>query len=125
MWRQYNPNPTGNKAGDCAVRAICKATGKPWEEVYIEICMRGLMYGDWGSNNSVWGSYLRDMGFVREPVPCDRDCTVESFAAEHPKGTYILALSGHTVTIENGDWFDSWDSGQCVPIFYWIKKREE
>ena len=32
-WEYYNPNPAGNRVGDCAVRAICKATGLDWEAV--------------------------------------------------------------------------------------------
>ena len=30
----FNPNPAGQKVGDCTVRAIAKATGKSWDEVY-------------------------------------------------------------------------------------------
>lgn len=126
MWRIYNPNPTGTRAGDCAVRAICMATGKPWEDVYMDICVRGLRYGDWGSANHIWGSYLRDLGYERVALPSDcPDCyTVESFAAEHPDGTYILALSGHVVTVKDGDWYDTWDSGQSVPLYFWKKKED-
>ena len=25
-WIEYNPNPRGNRVGDCAIRAIAKAT---------------------------------------------------------------------------------------------------
>lgn len=125
MWRPYNPNPYGTRAGDCAVRAICKATEKPWEDVYMELCLTGLRFGDWGSANNVWGSYLHDLGYERIALPSEcPDCyTVESFAEEHPRGTYILALSGHVVTMENGDWYDTWDSGQCTPLYYWRKKE--
>lgn len=27
----FNPNPAGQKVGDCTVRAIAKATGKSWD----------------------------------------------------------------------------------------------
>jgi len=27
----YNPNPDGNRVGDCTVRALCKATGHDWD----------------------------------------------------------------------------------------------
>lgn len=122
MWRPYNPNPYGTRAGDCAVRAICMATGQPWEDIYMDLCLRGLKHGDWGSNNSIWGSYLRDNGYERIALP--DDCTVERFAEEHPHGTFILALSGHVVTVVDGDWYDTWDSGQCSAMYYWRKKEE-
>ncbi len=125
MWRQYNPNPYGARAGDCAVRAICKATGKTWEDVYMDLCLMGLRFGDFGSANSVWGAYLRENGYERVAIPSDDpDCTVERFAAEHPNGTFILALSGHVVTLQDGCWHDTWDSGQCPVIYYWIKKED-
>ena len=54
----FNPNPAGQKVGDCTVRAIAKATGKSWDEVYIGLCLQGLIMGDLPSANSVWGAYL-------------------------------------------------------------------
>ena len=44
------------------------------------------------------------------------------FAAEHPSGTYILALSGHVVCVMDGDYYDTWDSGGEVPLYYWRKE---
>ena len=36
-FKPYNPNPCGCRVGDCTVRAICKATGLPWEQVYCAL----------------------------------------------------------------------------------------
>nr|DAZ20368.1 MAG TPA: hypothetical protein [Caudoviricetes sp.] len=41
-WEYYNPNPAGNRVGDCAVRAICKATGFDWETVFYRINDTGM-----------------------------------------------------------------------------------
>ena len=65
----FNPNPTGQKVGDCTVRAIAKATGKSWDEVYIGLCLQGLIMGDLPSANSVWSAYLRQQGFTRNVIP--------------------------------------------------------
>lgn len=35
MWKLYNPNPAGRATEDCTIRAIAKATGKSWDEVYV------------------------------------------------------------------------------------------
>ena len=38
----YNANPKEKFTGDCVVRAICTALGKPYEEVYrelLELCL--------------------------------------------------------------------------------------
>jgi hypothetical protein len=71
------------------------------------------------SANHVWGRYLRDNGFHRQII--EDDCTVEDFCRDHPKGTYILAIDGHVVCAVDGFYYDSWDSGQEIPIFYWTR----
>jgi len=36
--------------------------------------------------------------------------------------THILALSGHVVCVMDGDYYDTWDSGGEVPLYYWRKE---
>ena len=38
---------------------------------------------------------------------------------DNPYGRYILATGEHVVAIENGDYYDTWDSGDEIPIYYW------
>lgn len=123
----FNPNPAGQKVGDCTVRAIAKATGKSWDEVYIGLCLQGLIMGDLPSANSVWGAYLRQHGFTRNVMPntCPDCYTVGRFADEHPRGTYILALSGHVVCVQDGTIYDSWNSENEIPLYYWVKETED
>ena len=120
----FNPNPEGKQVGDCTVRAIAKATGKSWDETYVGLCLQGLKMGDMPSANSVWGAYLRQQGFTRNVVPntCPDCYTVEEFARDHPHGMYVLALSSHVVCVKDGKYFDSWDSGKEIPLFYWEKE---
>ena len=125
MWVEYNPNPEGNKTIDCTVRAITKATGKDWEDVYIQLCLHGLVLGDMPNKNYVWGSYLKSQGFKRYIIPDEcPDCyTVADFADDHPLGTFVLALSGHVVAVSQGDYYDSWDSGREIPLYYWTRSE--
>ena len=120
----YNPNPNGKNVGDCVIRAISKATNMDWESVYTGICVTGYFMCDMPSANCVWGAYLRYNGFVRDVVPneCPECYSVADFAREHPQGTYILALTGHVVCVKDGDWYDSWDSGDKIPMYYWERK---
>lgn len=117
-YRHYNPNPSKSRVGDCTVRAICKATGKTWKQVYAALCAHGFMRCDMPSANHVWGAYLRSQGFHKHPID---DYTVEEFCAEHPTGTYILAIDGHVVCAVDGFYHDSWDSGQEIPMYYWAR----
>lgn len=124
MWIQFNPNPNGSRVGDCVIRAICKLTGKTWEEVYAGVAVEGFLFGDMPSSNSVWGSYLKRLGYRREVVPdtCPACYTVKQFCADHPTGSFLLSLSGHAVTVEDGNYYDTWDSGDEIPIYYWTKE---
>ena len=122
---KYNPNPARNKVGDCTVRAITKAMDSTWEQVYAGLTAYGFMCRDMPSANIVWGRYLRQNGFKRYLVD-DKDMdlyTVNDFCIDHPNGTYILAIDGHVVCVTDGYYYDSWDSGDEIPIYYWIKEQ--
>lgn len=124
MFKKYNPNPSGNwRAGDCVIRAITKATGKDWNKVYAELSVYGYQYGDWGNSNGVWDAYLRDQGFSRAVVPnsCPTCFTVADFCEEFPKGNFILATGKHAVAVSDGDYYDTWDSGREMPIYYYYQ----
>ena len=41
MFIRYNANPQGKNVGDCTVRAISKALGKEWGEVYTGLGLEG------------------------------------------------------------------------------------
>lgn len=120
-----NPNPRGKSVGDCTVRAISIALNQPWKKTYLDICLKGLEMCDMPSANAIWSSYLRDKGFVRHIIPHELglEYTVSDFAADNPKGTYILALDGHVVCVKNSKYYDTWDSGNGFPLYYW--SREE
>lgn len=126
MWKHFNSNPNGARVGDCVIRAVSKALDKTWEDTYLELCMKGLELSDLPSANHVWGAYLKDKGFKRYVIPdtCPECYTVKDFCNEHPEGTYILALTSHVICIKSGCYFDTWDSGDEVPIFYWKEEKQ-
>lgn len=49
---------------------------------------------------------------------CPNCITVADFAHDHPKGIYILGPTEHAVVVMNGDWYDTWDSGNAIPTYY-------
>ena len=126
MYVSYNANSEGNKSSDCTVRAIFMALNQPWEATYAGVAVEGMRMLDMPSANAVWGSYLRKKGFVREILPntCPDCYTVEDFCRDNPTGTYILALSGHVVAVIDGKYYDTWDSGGEIPIYYWYRKDD-
>ena len=125
MWKEYNPNPTGRKVGDCAIRAVAKALDTDWETAYAMITFNGFSMGDMPSADSVWGAVLRQNGFYRAAIPdtCPDCYTAEEFAKDHPEGVFVLGFGGHVATIKDGDLYDSWDSSKAVPQFFWYRKE--
>ena len=122
----YNPNPAGKSISDCTVRALAKALGQSWEETYTGLALEGFVKGDLPNADSVWGAYLRAHGFSRRLLPdtCPDCYTVSQFAEDHPYGTFVLSMPGrHVVTVMDGVIYDSWDSGNEVPTYYWTKER--
>ena len=119
----FNPNPNGRFVGDCTIRAICKLLDKPWDEVYANTSFQGFLLKDMPSSNSVWGVYLKRYGFVKTLLPnsCPDCYTVREFCADHPYGKYLLVLDGHVVTAVDGNYYDTWDSGNEIPDYYWSK----
>lgn len=123
-WIQYNPNPQGKQVGDCAVRAISKATDRPWEDAYSALAIQGLMMRDMPNANHIWGAYLKSKGFKKYMIPDDYpDCyTLNDFCLDHPNGMYVVALHNHVVAVHDGDYYDSWQSGNETPLYYWHKE---
>lgn len=125
MWKYYNPNPKKKIVGDCVIRAVSLALGESWQDVYSDITVKGFILADMPSSDAVWGSYIRGKGFKTRVLPdtCPACYTLREFCEDHPKGTYIVKLDNHVVTVIDGDYYDTWDSGDAVPIFYYTKER--
>ena len=124
MFRSTNPNPKKKITGDCVVRAISIATNQSWMAVYSDLSVLGAEECDIMTSNSLWDDYLYQHNFVRYIIPNDCRCyTVRNFCYDHPEGTYILATGTHVVAVIDGDYYDTWDSGNEIPIYYF--KKEE
>lgn len=123
-WKVFNNNPTGRAVGDCAVRAVSVALGTDWETAYLMIASNGYQMGDMPSSNSVWGAVLRQNGFYRSSIPdtCPDCYTAADFVREHPRGIYVLGFGNHVATVVDGDIYDSWDSSNEIPQYYWYRK---
>lgn len=120
-----NPNPCGSYVGDCVVRALSIGLDMDWYETYIQLAMQGFAMCDMPSSNKVWGELLKSYGFHRYIIPdtCPDCYTMRDFAGEHFKGTYIVGTGTHVVAVIDGNLYDSWDSSDETPIYYWHKEE--
>lgn len=126
MWRYYNPNPLGRSVGDCAVRAVAAALGVDWESAYSMLASNGYLMGDLPQANSVIAATLRRNGFYKAVIPdtCPDCYTAEMFCEDHPEGVYVLGFGTHVATVMDGELWDSWDSSQEIPIYFFYRKDD-
>lgn len=123
MYVYYNPNPRGKTVGDCAIRAVAKATGQTWTQAYMALYVMGMQLGDLANSDAVWTAYLRSRGFVKGIIPdtCPDCYTIGNFAQDNPHGTFVLGTGTHAVAVVEGDIYDAWNSENETPIFYMRK----
>ena len=121
MYQYKNVNPKGHYVGDCVIRAIAEALEEPWEKVYTELAVQGFIMADMPSSNHVWGAYLSSRGFERDIIPntCPDCYTVKDFTRDNPKGVFILATGTHVIAVKDGNYIDTWDSGDELPVYFW------
>lgn len=123
-YQYYQPNnkDKDDSFGDCAVRAICKATGKKWLKVFDELIIYARKEQDMPDNSNVYSKYIKNLGFEWVGIKVEKGKkrpTVKVLCKTLPKGTYIVRVNRHLVTIVDGCYYDTWDSGdKCVYGYY-------
>ena len=125
-YQYYQPNKLDLKDnyGDCAIRVLCKTENTSWLETYDlmyklsrEIqCPMNCKYG--------FEHIVKSLGYNYTGISNKKGSkrpTVLNFAKNHKDGTYICVVANHYVAIENGIYYDTWDSGNCCLYGYWKK----
>ncbi|MBP5596983.1 MAG: hypothetical protein J6Y02_16485 [Pseudobutyrivibrio sp.] len=125
-FKQINPNPNKLFVGDCAVRAVSTVLGISWDEAFLDICAQGFIIKDMPSSDAVWGTYLKTKGFTQHTIQagCEFCYTLRDFCKDHPEGSYVVATGTHAVSVIDGDYLDTADCGDCIPIYYFRKEEE-
>lgn len=121
-YKHFNLNPANNNVPDCTIRAIGLFTGRTWTETYDSVVAEGRRMFNMPSSNAVWSSYLRKLGYRRYLLEntCPDCYTVREFCADHPNGRFLLCLDEHVVTVIDGYYYDTFDSGDATVLYYWV-----
>ena len=109
-------------ASDCAVRAICNATGKDYKEVYDAINelakhertgkrKKGISSAREGVYGDTFKKYVEgQLGWVWHPtMKIGSGCKVHLCAEELPKGILIVSISRHYTCVKDGVIYDTWN----------------
>lgn len=121
MWIEYNENPIANRDEDCGIRAVATALDISWDEAFDLLAHNAKQMGSVMHNNAVIGSVLRQHGFIRKVIPntCPDCYTIRDFCMDNPKGVYVVGTGSHIVAVIDGNYVDTWDSGNEIPLYYW------
>lgn len=122
--RYYNPNPLKKETSDCVIRAMCKATGKDWDVVYRELFEIGFELKVMPNDDEAWKQFLINNGFTYHKLTIKRGSKrpkVSEFAQQNRTGTFVLRVAHHLVTLEDGYYYDIFDSGSSSMYGYWRK----
>lgn len=121
MWIKYNANPVANRTEDCAIRAVAVALDISWDNAFDQIAQAAKNMGQVMHLNAAFGAVLRKHGFYRYIIPntCPDCYTIKDFCRDHPAGVFVVVTGSHAVACIDGNYIDSFDSGEDNPIFYW------
>lgn len=122
----YNANPNNNDTIDCVIRGISKVLDISWDGTYIILMWKGFIAKNIFLLNKIWIDTLFDLGFEMRFVPntCPDCITVDKFSKSHPKGRYLLGTGSHVIAIVDGNYYDTWDSGDELPLYYFYRKEK-
>ena len=122
----YNANPKGLKTGDCVIRALSKATGKSWDEVYTELSEIGFKKKRLPNEDPVFKAFLKNNNFIESPAIRNEDgkmISVEEFSKKVDADTmYIIQTRRHLTVVFNGDIYDTWDTSRKTAGIFYFKR---
>lgn len=126
MYIPYNPNPQNKRTDDCVLRMLTKALNIDWETASIYAVIQQIRDADIFTKNYVWGNLLLRNGYTRHAIPdtCPDCYTIKDFCRDHALGSYVLGTGDHVLMVIDGDYYDSFDSGDLVPIVYYRKEAQ-
>lgn len=124
MYKHYNPNPHGKFVGDCIIRALTKIFDKSWDNIGLEYFIFAYNEKDMPSSNAVLKKFLKQNGYKKKLLPdeCPECYTVDDFSNDFGLGKYIVGTGTHIIAIVNGIIYDSWDSRNEIPLYYFVKE---
>lgn len=128
-YKYYQPNKKDLKDeyGDCVVRSLTKAVNKEWMQVFEELLPYARELQCMPNGKSCYEKYLTDNGFEYIGISNKKGSkrpTVDRFAKDHKNGIYVLVVASHLVSVVDGIYYDTWDSGKKCLYGYWEKRGE-
>ena len=137
-YSSFDSNLAKNEKNDCFVRALAVATGSAYETAHekakssfgrpdkkgtpnenivaqmLNYEQNGMTIGDNTYSVSVLGNKDTKNVYKLYGEKVLRQKTLKSFIESHPKGTYIVTVAKHALTVKDGEVMD-WNSNKFLP----------
>lgn len=123
MFIYTNVNPTNKSTGDCVIRAISLLENQGWRRTMLEITAFSYFMYEVVDDNDVWETYMEFIGYRKLLLPDEcPDCyTLRKFCRLHPYGKYLVCTGSHVVAVIDGNYYDTWNSGDEIVTYYFRK----
>ena len=120
----FNPNPKGKHVTDCTVRMLCRLEGFSWLEAFDRLVDISRREYRMPSSDKNWETILSSFGYKKYMLPPSIPdwYTIRDFCRDNPRGKYAIKTTGHVVAVVDGDYYDSFDSGDKEPMYYLVKE---
>lgn len=131
MYVYYQPNKKDLKDeyGDCTIRALSKVLNISWLEAFdlqIPICREYQLPNIFFAPTKIRNECMLKLGFNYTGISNKKGSirpTVKEFAKQNKCGSYILNVANHEVAVVNGDYYDTWNSGNKKSVWLLHKNK--
>lgn len=134
IFRKVNLNPSQKRTNDCVIRAIAKATGLGWEDVFSQLCNIALVKHLMPNDPKVYEHFFDLNGFVKMKQPRKENgkkYTVREFldslyTSENPCIITVarhMTFGYHDKQEHQGILFDTWNCSHKCVCNYYVKEK--
>jgi hypothetical protein len=123
LFIKENINPLGKKTTDCVIRAIAKAEGKEWLEVFdilVKLARENYTIPNGKDNYKEYLEKYPKINVFHMVANKKKRYTVKEVSKW--QGTYIVQTARHLTTTIDGNYYDTWDSGnKCAYVIHKVR----
>lgn len=125
---KFNINPKNKRTGDCVIRALAGASGKPYKQVAEELFELWMKTGYVYNDKHTYEKWLEQNGFVKMKQPRKWQDNTKYQVSEideliSSEDVAVISVANHLTYVEDDTVFDTWDCRKKTIGNYYIKVK--